>query len=64
MFVLKDDPLEERSTVVLDQPWKDQVFIPPTRAAGLPDGVFKTVDELVGRPPLRLPNAPGHLNRR
>jgi hypothetical protein len=27
--------------VVSDQPWKDYFFIHPTRAARLPDGVFK-----------------------
>jgi FkbM family methyltransferase len=41
MFALNGDRLEERSTVVPDQPWKDYFFIHPTRAARLPDGVFK-----------------------
>jgi FkbM family methyltransferase len=41
MFALNGDRLEERSTVVEDQPWKDYFFIHPTRAARLPDGVFK-----------------------
>jgi FkbM family methyltransferase len=41
MFALNGDRLEERSTVVDDQPWKDYFFIHPTRAARLPDGVFK-----------------------
>ena len=33
--------LEERTTLVADLPWKDYFFIHPTRAAALPDGVFK-----------------------
>jgi FkbM family methyltransferase len=41
MFALNGDRLEERSTVVEDAPWKDYFFIHPTRAARLPDGVFK-----------------------
>jgi len=41
MFALNGDRLEERSTVVEDEPWKDYFFIHPTRAARLPDGVFK-----------------------
>ncbi|HEY8003498.1 MAG TPA: FkbM family methyltransferase [Phenylobacterium sp.] len=41
MFALNGDRLEERSTVVQDEPWKDYFFIHPTRAARLPDGVFK-----------------------
>ena len=41
MFALNGDRLEERSTVVGDLPWKDYFFIHPTRAARLPDGVFK-----------------------
>jgi hypothetical protein len=41
MFALNGDRLEERSTVVTDQPWKDYFFIHPARAARLPDGVFK-----------------------
>lgn len=41
MFALNGDRLEERSTVVPGLPWKDYFFIHPTRAARLPDGVFK-----------------------
>ncbi len=41
MFALNGDRLEERTTVVDDAPWKDYFFIHPTRAARLPDGVFK-----------------------
>ena len=41
MFALNGDRLEERSTVVEGEPWKDYFFIHPTRAARLPDGVFK-----------------------
>ena len=41
MFALNGGRLEERSTVVEDEPWKDYFFIHPTRAARLPDGVFK-----------------------
>ena len=41
MFALNGDRLEERSTVVEGLPWKDYFFIHPTRAARLPDGVFK-----------------------
>ena len=41
MFALNGDRLEERTTVVPDEPWKDYFFIHPTRAARLPDGVFK-----------------------
>ncbi len=41
MFALNGDRLEERSTAVEGQPWKDYFFIHPTRAARLPDGVFK-----------------------
>jgi FkbM family methyltransferase len=41
MFALNGDRLEERFEVVADQPWKDYFFIHPTRAARLPDGVFK-----------------------
>jgi FkbM family methyltransferase len=41
MFALNGDRLEERTTVVPDLPWKDYFFIHPTRAARLPDGVFK-----------------------
>jgi hypothetical protein len=41
MFALNGDRLEERTTVVADLPWKDYFFIHPTRAARLPDGVFK-----------------------
>lgn len=41
MFALNGDRLEERTTVVSDLPWKDYFFIHPSRAARLPDGVFK-----------------------
>jgi FkbM family methyltransferase len=41
MFALNGDRLEERFDVVTDAPWKDYFFIHPTRAAKLPDGVFK-----------------------
>jgi FkbM family methyltransferase len=41
MFALNGDRLEERTTLVPDLPWKDYFFIHPTRAAKLPDGVFK-----------------------
>ncbi|HEX2817299.1 MAG TPA: FkbM family methyltransferase [Phenylobacterium sp.] len=41
MFALNGDRLEERFEVVADKPWKDYFFIHPTRAARLPDGVFK-----------------------
>ena len=41
MFALNGDRLEERTTVCPDVPWKDYFFIHPTRAAKLPDGVFK-----------------------
>lgn len=41
MFALNGDRLEERHDVVTDAPWKDYFFIHPTRAAHLPDGVFK-----------------------
>jgi FkbM family methyltransferase len=41
MFALNGDRLEERETAVTDLPWKDYFFIHPTRAAHLPDGVFK-----------------------
>jgi FkbM family methyltransferase len=41
MFALNGNRLEERETAVTDQPWKDYFFIHPTRAARLPDGVFK-----------------------
>jgi len=41
MFALNGDRLEERWEVVEDEPWKDYFFIHPTRAARLPDGVFK-----------------------
>lgn len=41
MFALNGDRLEERTTLVEDLPWKDYFFIHPTRAARLPDGVFK-----------------------
>jgi FkbM family methyltransferase len=41
MFALNGDRLEERFDVVTDAPWKDYFFIHPTRAARLPDGVFK-----------------------
>ena len=41
MFALNGDRLEECAGVVTDKPWKDYFFIHPTRAARLPDGVFK-----------------------
>ena len=41
MFALSDGRLEERTTLVEGLPWKDYFFIHPTRAAKLPDGVFK-----------------------
>ncbi|WP_309087793.1 FkbM family methyltransferase [Phenylobacterium sp.] len=41
MFALNGDRLEERSDLVPDMPWKDYFFIHPSRAARLPDGVFK-----------------------
>jgi len=41
MSALNGDRLEERWTAVLNRPWKDYFFIHPTRAARLPDGVFK-----------------------
>ena len=41
MFALNGGRLEERTTLVADLPWKDYFFIHPTRAAALPDGVFK-----------------------
>ncbi|HEY8616995.1 FkbM family methyltransferase [Phenylobacterium sp.] len=41
MFALNGDRLEERTDVVPDLPWKDYFFIHPSRAALLPDGVFK-----------------------
>ena len=41
MFALDGAHLEERSTLVEGLPWKDYFFIHPSRAASLPDGVFK-----------------------
>ncbi|MEW5687390.1 MAG: FkbM family methyltransferase [Pseudomonadota bacterium] len=41
MFALNGDRLEERQTLVEGLPWKDYFFIHPTKAARLPDGVFK-----------------------
>jgi FkbM family methyltransferase len=41
MFALNGDRLEECSTVATDRPWKDYFFLHPSRAPGLPDGVFK-----------------------
>jgi FkbM family methyltransferase len=41
MFALNGDRLEERTAVVEGVPWKDYFFVHPTRAARLPDGVFK-----------------------
>jgi len=41
MFALNDGRLEERTTLVDGLPWKDYFFIHPSRAAKLPDGVFK-----------------------
>ena len=41
MFALNGERLEERTTLVEGLPWKDYFFIHPSRAASLPDGVFK-----------------------
>ena len=41
MFALNGDRLEERQTLVEGLPWKDYFFIHPSKAARLPDGVFK-----------------------
>jgi len=41
MFALNGNRLEERHAAVPGRPWKDYFFIHPTRAARLPDGVFK-----------------------
>ena len=41
MFALNGDRLEERTTLVEGLPWKDYFFIHPSKAARLPDGVFK-----------------------
>jgi hypothetical protein len=41
MFALNGERLEERTSLVEGVPWKDYFFIHPTRAARLPDGVFK-----------------------
>ncbi len=41
MFAVAGDRLEERTTLVEGVPWKDYFFIHPSRAARLPDGVFK-----------------------
>jgi FkbM family methyltransferase len=41
MFALNGDRLEERTTLVEGAPWKDYFFIHPSKAARLPDGVFK-----------------------
>jgi FkbM family methyltransferase len=41
MFALNGDRLEERVDLVPDLPWKDYFFIHPSKAARLPDGVFK-----------------------
>ena len=41
MFALNGDRLEERTTLVEGLPWKDYFFLHPSRAAKLPDGVFK-----------------------
>lgn len=41
MFALNDDALEERTTATPDLPWKDYFFIHPSKAASLPDGVFR-----------------------
>ena len=41
MFALDGVRLEERTTLVEGLPWKDYFFIHPSRAARLPDGVFK-----------------------
>jgi FkbM family methyltransferase len=41
MFALNGDRLEERTSLVEGLPWKDYFFIHPSKAARLPDGVFK-----------------------
>ena len=41
MFALDGARLEERTTLVEGLPWKDYFFVHPSRAAALPDGVFK-----------------------
>lgn len=41
MFALNGERLEERTTLVEGLPWKDYFFVHPSRAAALPDGVFK-----------------------
>src|SRR5262245_40324040 len=41
MFALDGHRVEERTGLVEGVPWKDYFFIHPTRAAELPDGVFK-----------------------
>lgn len=42
MFALNGDRLEERTAFVTGElPWKDYFFLHPSRAPGLPDGVFK-----------------------
>ena len=41
MFALNGGRLEERTTLVEGLPWKDYFFIHPSRAARIPDGVFK-----------------------
>ena len=48
MFALDGVRLEERTTLVEDLPWKDYFFIHPSRAARLPDGVFKA--RMAGQP--------------
>ena len=41
MFALDGSRLEERNDLVSGAPWKDYFFVHPSRAARLPDGVFK-----------------------
>lgn len=41
MFALDGPRLEERTDLVEGVPWKDYFFIHPSKAARLPDGVFK-----------------------
>jgi len=41
MFALSDGALEERRSVVPGLPWRDYFFLHPSRAEGLPEGVFR-----------------------
>ena len=41
MFALNGERLEERTEIEAGLPWKDYVFVHPSRAPTLPDGVFK-----------------------